>query len=216
MIKLYDTPNAKNSYEPKTTMNNEAKSSETVPRFQDIPVGFTAALAEVFSLGHAKYETDLPPGVKNYQKGDARFFLARLDHAYAHLEKVKARCLGLPVTGSEDDLMHAVANLAMLFWALGRGVLPAVAHEVLPATARAEDRDLPTFTFLRRRPRSAAEPDGVAIIKIRWPSGSHAIWRASRKDVAALISEYGSCDGLDAALKSFGQLNCETDTTPRP
>lgn len=112
-----------------TTYNGGAKRGDKVPRFRDIDYGFLRRVAEAFSEGAERYEQDLPPGVKNWKRGDVEFALDVLDHMLNHALLLKEQLLA-DLTGeliydednlNEDHLGHLGANLVMLDYFERRG-----------------------------------------------------------------------------------------------
>lgn len=106
---------------------NGALRSAIAPRFQDISLSALVRIALAFSEGHEKYEQDLPPGYKNYKKGDTVFALAAIDHAIQHLMEFKEQCLDSLVGDDaafdgEDHLGHLGANLVMLDFFQSKGL----------------------------------------------------------------------------------------------
>jgi len=111
----------------------QAKQDSTKPRIIDVNTAFILRTAQAMTVGHAKYEQDLPIGDKNYQRADLKFALGRVNNLILHAMRLRDYYLAAlkasrdgcdrPVP-LEDDLGHAAANLNMLAWWEEAGVLP--------------------------------------------------------------------------------------------
>jgi len=99
-------------------------------RFQDLNLCALERAAAAMTEGYAKYEQDLPPEQKNYQKADLKFALGRIGNAIKHLvtynELVLRSLRGEDVVplNLEDHLGHCLANLNMLAKYEELGILP--------------------------------------------------------------------------------------------
>lgn len=91
-----------------TTFKSGAKSSETLPNYNQIPLSFLTRVAQRFSLGASKY------GKFNYRKGlnDKDFILDRLNHAFLHL-KLAIDAIEHDESTADDNLSAVGVNIAM-------------------------------------------------------------------------------------------------------
>ena len=104
------------------TYSSGAKRSEKLPAFRDIDYGFLIRVAESFSEGKEKYESELPPYEKNWKKGDQEFALDVLDHMISHaialkenyIERLTGDYVMSHIAEDCDHLGHLGANLVML------------------------------------------------------------------------------------------------------
>ena len=99
-------------------------------RYQDLNLCALERAALAMTEGHEKYEKDLSPEAKNYQKADLKFALGRIGNAIKHLltynELVLRSLRGEDVVpyNMEDHLGHCLANLNMLAKYEELGILP--------------------------------------------------------------------------------------------
>jgi hypothetical protein len=102
-----------------------AKSSEFRPRYDQIPSGFLRALAERFTAGHHKFDSDgarYLGGRMNWQNGDAQYFRDRFNHVIEHLNAWKED-YEAGVAHSDQHLEAAAWGLAILWWAENQQIL---------------------------------------------------------------------------------------------
>lgn len=111
----------------------EAKQDSTKPRIIDVNTAFVLRTAQAMTLGHTKYEQNLPIDDKNYKHADLKFALGRVNNLLLHAMKLrdyyllvlKAKRNGQDCPApEEDDLGHLLANGNMLAWWEESGILP--------------------------------------------------------------------------------------------
>lgn len=115
------------------TFNNGAVRSEKKPRYFDLGTGIFIRGGRAMAEGHEKYEKNLPPGHKNFQKGDTEFAIEAFNHLFEHVllyrDQLLDRLHGRTPVEDEDHLGHAVANLVMLDYYETHGLFDYMAPE---------------------------------------------------------------------------------------
>ena len=92
----------------------KAQSAQSIAFYSKIDYEFLQTLAEVLTVGSQRYDPHLL--VENWRLGDINFYHDRVNHCIEHVYK------WLSGDRTERHLIHAAANLMMLFYAERKGI----------------------------------------------------------------------------------------------